>query len=65
MLNTLSKINLSKVGWEEGRSTSIWKMSLNILGFFERVPHRKITKLLGCMAFSKPPSISGTWQFSV
>ena len=34
MINTLSKINLSKIGWEGGRSTSIWIMSLNILFFF-------------------------------
>ena len=31
MINTLSKINLSKIGWEGGRSNSIWIMSLNIL----------------------------------
>ena len=31
MINTLSKINLSKIGWKKGRSTSIWIMSLNIL----------------------------------
>ena len=37
MINTLSKINLSKIGWEGGRSTSIWIMPLNILFFF-RVP---------------------------
>ena len=35
MINTLSKINLSKIGWEGGRSTSIWIMSLNILFFLE------------------------------
>ena len=34
MINTLSKINLSKIGWEGGGSTSIWIMSLNILLFF-------------------------------
>ena len=34
MINTLSKINLSKIGWEGGGSTSIWIMSLNILFFF-------------------------------
>ena len=39
MINTVSKINLSKIGWEGGRSTSIWIMSLNILFFF-RVPPR-------------------------
>ena len=38
MINTLSKINLSKIGWEGGRSTSIWIMSLNILFFFWRSP---------------------------
>ena len=38
MINTLSKINLSKIGWEGGRSTSIWIMSLNILGFFLEYP---------------------------
>ena len=41
MINTLSKINLSKIGWEGGRSTSIWIMSLNILGFFfESTPYQ-------------------------
>ena len=40
MINTLSKINLSKIGWEGGRSTSIF---LNILFvFFESTP--KIAK---------------------
>ena len=34
MINTLSKINLSKIGWEGGWSTSIWIMSLNILSLF-------------------------------
>jgi len=34
MSNTLSKINLSKIGWEGGWSTSIWIMSLNILVSF-------------------------------
>ena len=34
MINTLSKINLSKIGWEGGGSTSIWIMSVNILFFF-------------------------------
>ena len=34
MSNTLSKINLSKIGWEGGWSTLIWIMSLNILFFF-------------------------------
>jgi len=38
MSNTLSKINLSKIGWEGGWSTSIWIMSLNILVFFWGVP---------------------------
>ena len=33
MINTLSKINLSKIGWEGGGSTSILIMSLDILGF--------------------------------
>ena len=34
MINTLSKKNLSKLGWEGGGSTSIWIMSLNILFVF-------------------------------
>ena len=34
MINTVSKINLSKIGGEGGRSTSIWIMSLNILFCF-------------------------------
>ena len=35
MINTVSKINLSKIGWEGegGGSTSIWIMFLNILFF--------------------------------
>ena len=39
MIKTL-KINLSKIGWEGGGrgSTSIWIMSLNILGFFDVTP---------------------------
>ena len=40
MINTLSKINLSKIGWQGGRSTSIWIMSLNImLLLFEVIPY--------------------------
>ena len=46
MINTLSKINLSKIGWEGGCSTSIWIMSLNILCFFLEYP------LIHCMVFS-------------
>ena len=38
MINTLSKLNLSKIGWEGGRSTPIWIMSLNRLCFFWRSP---------------------------
>ena len=34
MINTVSKIILPKIGWEEGGSTSIWIMSLNILFVF-------------------------------
>ena len=34
MINTLSKMILSKIGWEGGVSTSIWIMSVNILFFF-------------------------------
>ena len=34
MFNTVSKINLSKVGWEGGGSNSIWIMSLDILCLF-------------------------------
>ena len=40
IINTLSKINLSKIGWEGGRATSIWIMSLNILCFFRGYPKR-------------------------
>ena len=56
MINTLSKINLSKIGWEGGRSTSIWIMSLNILFFlFWRLPLSNIpgvpqNNLHGCSA---------------
>ena len=54
MINTLSKINLSKIGWEGGRSTSIWIMFLNIL-FFWRLPLSNIpgvpqNNLHGCSA---------------
>ena len=38
MINTLSKINLSKIGWEGSGSTSIWIMSLNILFVFLEYP---------------------------
>ena len=38
MINTVSKINLSKIGWEGGGSTSIWIMFLNILVFFLTLP---------------------------
>ena len=38
MINTLSKIYLSKIGLEGGRSTSIWIMSLDTLGFFGDYP---------------------------
>ena len=34
MINTVSKINLSKIGGKGGRSTSIWMMTLNILDSF-------------------------------
>ena len=34
MINTVSKINLSKIGYEGGGLTSIWIMSLDILCFF-------------------------------
>ena len=41
MINTLSKINLSKIGWEGGGSTSIWIMSLDILFvFFDGTPKK-------------------------
>ena len=38
MINTVSKINLPKIWWEGGGSTSIWIMSLNILGFLDVTP---------------------------
>ena len=38
-INTVSKIDLSKIGWEGGGSTSIWIMYLNILGFFYGTPN--------------------------
>ena len=40
MINTVSKLNLSKIEWEGGGSTSIWIMSLNILllSFFYCTP---------------------------
>ena len=41
MINTVSKINLSKIGWEGGESTSIWIMSFNILFVcFDGTPKR-------------------------
>ena len=45
MINTLSKINLSKIGWEGGGSTSIWIMSVNILFFFYGTPYKLIARL--------------------
>ena len=41
MINTLSKIILSKIGEEGGRSTLIWIMSTNILFcfFFDGTPY--------------------------
>ena len=39
-INTVSKINLSKIGWEGEGSTSIWIISLNILFvFFDGTPY--------------------------
>ena len=39
MINTLSKIDLSKIEWEGGGSNSIWIMSFNILFvFFDGTP---------------------------
>ena len=38
MINTLSKINLLKIGGEGGGSTSFWIMSLNILFVFLEYP---------------------------
>ena len=34
MINSGSKINFSKIGWEGGGSISIWIMSLNLLCVF-------------------------------
>ena len=46
MINTVSKINLSKIGWEGGGSTSIWIMSLNILFVFLEYPLVKFLSFL-------------------
>ena len=47
MINTLSKINLSKIVWEGGGSTSIWIMSLNILFvFFDGTPKKNSLSLV-------------------
>ena len=35
MINTLSKIDLSKIGWEGWGSISIWIMSVNVMFFLE------------------------------
>ena len=50
MINTVSKINLSKIGWEEGvgGSTSIWIMSLKILVFRLPLSHLKWENLAFC-----------------
>ena len=41
MINTVSKINLSKIGGEGGGSTLIWIMSVNILFvFFDGTPYK-------------------------
>ena len=45
MINTVSKINLSKIGWEGGGSTSIWTMSLNYCVFFGRYPLGDLEKV--------------------
>ena len=40
---TVSKINLSKIGWEGGESTLIWIMSLNILLLFFEITPKTVT----------------------
>ena len=46
MINTLSQINLSKIGWEGGGPTSIWIMSLDILlFFFDGTPKKAIKRV--------------------
>ena len=47
MIKTLLKINLSKIGWEGGRSTSIWIMSLNLLGFFLEITPKQTCMQVG------------------
>ena len=51
MIKTLSKIYLSKIGCEGGRSTSIWIMSLNILGFFLEITPEYVS-IAACVRMS-------------
>ena len=60
MINTLSKTNLSKIGWEGGGSTSTWIMSLNILCFFGDYPFVLIVSYPINLAFYYNYSIKGT-----
>ena len=49
MIKTVSKINLSKIGWEGGGSNSIWIMSLYIL-FFYGTPNSK--QMISSLSFN-------------
>ena len=58
MINTLSKKNLSKIGWKGGRSTSIWIMSLNILFFFWTLPLTRFHLTLAIISLPQKTSHS-------
>ena len=50
MIISLSKINLSKIGWEGGGVNLNLEMSLNILGFFDVTPYE--FGKIQCFSFS-------------
>ena len=58
MINNVSKINLSKIGWEGVGSTSIWIMSLNILVFFWTLPLSYLEMRLSLPKLVWPQTIS-------
>ena len=70
MINTVSKINLSKIGWVVGGSTSIWIMSLNILFFWTLPLRRQLSKgqlsedndTCSCLLGQKSPWTKVSWD---
>ena len=65
MINTLSKINLSKIGWKGGRSSSIWIMSLNILFFFGDHPLDGFVRVVHLKRYKQVlAGSSSSWHFN-